>query len=618
MAITATPALLIETRAEICTKPRVGIAVRPRHMAWTVCLLALVAVLRIVMTYPFTSQGYDEPGHIAAGMEWLDRGTYLIDPYHPPMSRVAMALPLYLAGERLPTNLPTPDPVHPDTAGYNSLSYTAVGNAILYDSGHYLRNLSLARSGILPFFLFGTILVFAWTARQFGGSSGVFAVALFTTLPVVLAFSGLAYTDLPAAAMQCACIFVFTCWLGNPSLRWTALLGGTAGLAFLSKFTALVFLPSAALAIVICKWVLERRTESTKSKAWVPKLAMALMIALLIAWGGYRFSRGHIRAGMHLSPDSIPSFQHFPAALRPAARALLLEDPVLPFPEVLSGLAGAWVLNKTESRSYLLGKTRNGGWWYFFLVAIALKTPLPFLLLCLIGAWFSVKLARETGHWQPLAPLAAVLAILIVSTRVHYDVGLRHFLVLFPLLAVLAGCGAAFLVSRQGSRRTWGPAVLALLFLWQTVSSLRAGNDYISYFNELAASDPSHDLVTGCDLDCGQDLFRLSDELHRYRATHVSMAVWSTAELKNFALPNFDVLRPFQPTTGWVAISLRSLRLGDVQRLDYPTGAFAWLDHYKPVGQAGRTILLYYIPGENGSVHEAKTTVLPSITKLGN
>lgn len=603
----------VEARFELFHR----VTLRPLHLALLAGLLTLLAVFRIAATYPFTSQGYDEPGHIAAGMEWLDHGTYLIDPYHPPLSRVMMALPLYLAGERMPKNLPAPDPVHPDTAGNNSLSYTALGNAILYDSGHYLRNLSLARSGVLPFLVLATIAVFLWSRRQFGDSAGVFAVGLFTTLPFVLAFSGLAYTDAPAAALQFACMFVFVCWLQTPTVRWTVGLGLALGLAFLAKFTSLLFIPAAAVTIVLCKCWVERSSEPRGRVRWFRRATLALALALLVAWGGYRFSRGHIREAMHLSVDSVPSFQHFPAPLRNVGRTLVLSDPVLPAPAVLSGLAGAWVLNSSESSSYLFGRTRSGGFWYFFLAAVTLKTPIPFLILCAIGGWFSVRGARRTGRWELAAPAAATLALLLLSTRVHYDVGLRHFLLLFPFLAVLAGAGAICLSGLQHEKRIWGHVALVILLLWQTASSLRAGNDYLSYFNELAGKDPSRDLITGCDLDCGQDLVRLRSELQRRHATHVSLAVWTTAELDRMGLPRYDVLEPFQPVTGWVAVSARSLRLGDVLRKEYPVGSFAWLNEYRPVQQVGRTIQLYYIP-DAGPVHAAKVTAPHRIGERGN
>ena len=55
-------------------------------------------------------------------------------------------------------------------------------------------------------------------------------------------------------------------------------------------------------------------------------------------------------------------------------------------------------------------------------------------------------------------------------------------------------------------------------------------------------------LVTGCDLDCGQDLFRLSQALRDRGVSHFSVAVWSSADMTQMNLPVFDVLQPFQPT----------------------------------------------------------------------
>ena len=42
---------------------------------------------RIVATYPVFNHTFDEPAHLATGMEWLDRGTYTWEPQHPPLAR---------------------------------------------------------------------------------------------------------------------------------------------------------------------------------------------------------------------------------------------------------------------------------------------------------------------------------------------------------------------------------------------------------------------------------------------------------------------------------------------------------------------------------------------------
>jgi hypothetical protein len=567
--------------------------------------LALIAVSRTVATYAITAQGFDENCHIAAAMEWLDKHTYTLDPVHPPLARVAIGLPLYLIGERYP-ELPAAQP--------DSKNYNVVGNSIIYGDGHYQRNLALGRSGILPFLVLAMVLVFLWTRRAFGDFAGVMAAALFSTLPTVLAFSGMAYTDLPAACMQFGSLFAFAIWLKNPSSRSTLLLGITLGLAVLSKLTIVLFFPAAALTILLCKWIVDIRQPRSTGPAlsnWIGKAAQATVIVVFVVWGGYGFSSGRVRESMQVSPDNMPSFQHFPAPVRSLAREMVVSDWALPAPAFIRGFATAWTLNKIAPPSYVFGRTQNGGWWYFFLAALIVKTPLPFLVLSaigLVGLVHSVRLKQ----WAPLAPAASAIGILLVTMTVSYDVGLRHVLVVLPLLAVAAGGGGALLWQHQGKYRTWCRALLAGLLLWQAISSFETSSDYIAYFNALAGSNPSEVLLTGCDLDCGQDLYRLSQVLRARQVAHANIAIWTSAEMSRVGLPEFSVPEPFQPVTGWVAISKRSLLLGDVFHKTYPPGAFAWLGKYQPVQRVGKTIDLYYIPGDAPAIRSRQATDLPA------
>ena len=59
--------------------------------------------------------------------------------------------------------------------------------------------------------------------------------------------------------------------------------------------------------------------------------------------------------------------------------------PLIPAPALIKGVADAWVLNKEKPEAYLLGHIKGGGWWYFFLLGVAVKSPLPFLILAAIG-----------------------------------------------------------------------------------------------------------------------------------------------------------------------------------------------------------------------------------------
>ena len=181
-----------------------GFAVLHRYAILVCVLMVLLSVMRIASTYPLISQAFDEPCHVAAGLEFLDRGTYRLDPIHPPLSRIAIGLPLYLAGKRFPM-FPTEDVAPQD--------YNVVGNAILYGDDHYARNLTLARVGILPFFVGLVILVFIWTRNLYGSVAAIFAVFFLTTMPSVLGFAGIAYTDITTACTQFAVCVALSSWL---------------------------------------------------------------------------------------------------------------------------------------------------------------------------------------------------------------------------------------------------------------------------------------------------------------------------------------------------------------------------------------------------------------------
>lgn len=94
-----------------------------------------MATFRIVSTYTVLNHTHDEPAHVAAGMEWLDKGVYKWEPQHPPLTRVAAAL------------LPKLDGGH----YWGRKDMWNEGVAVLYRGKGYDRTLSLARAGVLPF-----------------------------------------------------------------------------------------------------------------------------------------------------------------------------------------------------------------------------------------------------------------------------------------------------------------------------------------------------------------------------------------------------------------------------------------------------------------------------------
>src|SRR5207237_9618111 len=86
--------------------------------------------------------------------------------------------------------------------------------------------------------------------------------------------------------------------------------------------------------------------------------------------------------------------------------------------------------------AYLLGETSIFGWWYFFPVALGVKTPIAFLILLVIGLVLCWKRRRTAAY----AFLPAVsLGILLPAMTSHVNIGIRHILPLYSLLSIIAG-----------------------------------------------------------------------------------------------------------------------------------------------------------------------------------
>jgi hypothetical protein len=569
------------------------------HALLALFLLAL-GLLRIAATYRTLSQAYDEPADVVAGMEWLDKGTYTLNLEHPPLSTVASALGPFLAGLRL-QEVPI---VQGEQGSYNDL--TAGGNNILYSGGNYWRNLTLARLGILPFFAVGVLVVFLWTREIDGGLAALMAVLFFTTLPPILAFSGLAYTDLPVAVLIVASVFVFTHWLERPSLRSSVWLGSVTALAVLANFPAFLFIPTCWAAAMCCWWWLGDRAQ----RDWKRLLQQAVWVTVvffLIVWAGYRFSVQPIK-NFYANPTQAVESLHLPTPLKHVLHSVVETNPPVPAPALLKGMTAAKSDSGNGRPSYLLGRIRWGGWWYFYPVTLAVKSPLPFLLLALLGAVAMLATAWRKRRWTLLVPVSCVTAILLVTLPLKINMGVRHILCVYPFLAILAGYSAVRLWTAQRIWRWPARIALILLLAWQVVSTSRSHPDYLSYFNEVAGRHPEEFLLWGCNYDCGQDTGELARLLQQYKVSQVTLQIFSSADFVRLGFPPFKILNSYEQTPGWVAASLSTIRTGDLHLNWAGTGdaprippgnhvdAFRWLTNCQPVARAGKTIFLYQIP----------------------
>jgi len=539
-------------------------------------LLALLACALCISTYRIFGNFWDEPEHLAAGLVLIDRGQYIYDNQHPPLARLAAALGPYLAGVRVHGD---PDPIG-----------EAEGRILLYHSGvSYEAVLTLARLGMLPFLLLLLGASWAWTRRWYGDGTALLAVLFLVSTPVILGHAAVVALDVPVTALTMMSLYLLLRWFEQPSVPRALGLGLCIGLAVATKLSAVPFIGIALLTLIGLRLALRRRVPLNAQ--WARRTgtaALVLPLALLVVIGVY---------GPNLVYLTTPTFARDPALdlmagsagpLHEFAYHLAARMPVpLGVQEVPLNLLGVEWHNEYGHPSFLLGKTAMMGWWYFFPVALTFKTPLPLLGLGLAGLALLAVRGWRRGSLYLLAPSACFVSILAFCCLYsHINIGVRHVLIAYPLLAMGAACAFAAAWQRwpaRGARALW----LALL-LWQVSTLATAYPDYLPYFNVLAGPHPEHILVDS-DLDWGgQDLRRLERVLAARHVHQLWLGYQGTADLTLEALPPFTPLKPNQPVKGWVAITMLTLQEN--------RKGYGWLLQYQPVQRVGQSIELYDIP----------------------
>ena len=569
----------------------------PRVAHRALVLIILVACVLATGCWRVYSNTWDEPEHLAAGIELLDRGKYEYDTEHPPLGRVFLAIGPYLAGAH---SYGTPPP-----------EGTPEGLHILYAKGAYWRDLTLARLGMLPFLALLLFVTWRWGRRLLPSEgAALLAVVLLVAVPPVLGHAALASLDVPAAATTLLALYALQLWIESARARDAVLFGLAAGVAVVTKFSAVPFLAVSLIVLALTHWAVAQaaRTPAAAATAAAPGvaarsrtagLALAALAVLVPVWIVYG-PRTADPVGVAFRFDWAVSYL---LAQRGAPHVIGVVVSHLWLPrelkDLFNGMVAVKAHNDSGHLSYLLGRVRLTGWWYFYLVALAVKTPLPLLIAGPIGlAWLAVKGWREKDSWG-LAPLALVLAILLFASAVsRINIGIRHILILYPFLALggayvtvrvwqaLPGGTAAPAGGPMHIPRAAALAALGGALLWQLSPLWRAYPDYLPYFNETVAH-PERVLVDS-DLDWGQDLHRLEVRAAELHIGHLNLAYRGTADLRRESLPPVHILPGHERAIGWVAVSelARTRNLND----------YAWLEGYRPIERIGKTIDLYYVP----------------------
>jgi 4-amino-4-deoxy-L-arabinose transferase-like glycosyltransferase len=395
------------------------------------------------------------------------------------------------------------------------------------------------------------VLSFWWASQLFGRPSGLLAACLVGLSPNLMAHARLITPD---ATLACW-------WLGALALWWRFLTkGGTGrlvasavalGLALLSKYTALLLVP----LFPVVGLALTRR----KPLRVLGTSVGAVTIALTVLAAGYGFRR---------IPTRLGSMEPRSETFSSLAGNRWLRDLPLPLPRpYLEGVDFQSWINEGGWPAFLMGGHSDRGWWYYFLVAIAVKTP-----LALFGL-LALRLGTRHSRDDLCLLIPSVALLLYSSFLIKVQIGLRYVLPIYPLLMIYAsGCVA--------STARWRRWAVPPLVAWFVVAGLSIHPHYLAYFNELIGGPRNgYRYLIDSNLDWGQDDKAAREFAEASREpVHVN--------------PDCD------PVTGLVLVSANRLQglLVNDDGVTTDTSCYYWLRRLKPIGHVGFSYLLFRVP----------------------
>lgn len=542
----------------------------------------------------------DEIGHLPAGLHtWIWGGCELYY-VNPPLVKVVAALPVLLMRPEIDLErfIAAP-PARPEWAIGRHFIAINGPDAFFY--------FAVARWACIPFSVIGGVVCFRWARELYGLYSGLCALCLWCFSPTVLGNAALITPDVAAASCGLLAHYLFWRWLVRGGAARAMICGIGLGVAELAKMTWIVLF----VLWPVMWWVYCRRDKGGAERrggvrVWC-QFGGIFLVALFVINAAYGF-RGSFR--------QLGSFTFFSEALagteamhrvHRAGNNRFADDMagLVPVPLPASYVAGIDLqkLDFEEGKwSYLAGEHRLGGWWYWYLYALAVKVPVGTWMLLISGVAMKSDYALSYTRWRDemIVVSPAIVVLAFVSAHVGFSRYFRYVLPCLPFAFVWASR-----VMRRGKHSNVRLTALGGLALaWSSVSSLLVYPHSMSYFNELAGGPKNgHSHLIDGNIDWGQDLLYLKEWYAAHpEARPIGIAHYSAVGLEHFGIqaqavprgPARSGERPagrstgeVGPVPGWFVVS--------VHRLHDRSGAYQYFLQFKPVARIGYSLCVYHI-----------------------
>ncbi len=464
---------------------------RLKMPAWSLAAgLILLQTILIAVIVRGESLTFDEGDHIFSGYMMWHSGDYGLNPEHPPLVKLVATLPL------LQEKLWVP-PL--EGRMFKTEAYRDGRDFMERNDGPAHRLLFRIRLASSVFAVGLSVIVFLLGSEFFGASAGLLALLLLVFEPNVLANSDLVTTDVGVTCFFLGTIYCFYRYARQPSVVRLLLTALSAGLTLASKHSGILLAAMLPALMLVEIAYAERERRKQIATTLLGGFAAIAVLSVVVLWAFYSFRYAARPAGLVMNPT--------------------LSEYAAPLTGMNSWVIGHLANWRLLPESYLIGMTDihyaaqqypifllghdypHGVWWYFP-VALSIKTSLGLIgLVVLAGiAIIGGRLRQRRELAYLIVPGAIYLTVAILSGM---NIGTRHVLFLYPLAALLGAAGLAALA--QHSRRwVW---IGAGLVACHVVSALAVFPAEMAYGNEAwGGTANTHKHLSDSSVDWAQQL----------------------------------------------------------------------------------------------------------------
>ena len=519
--------------------------------------LIIVVLLGIVFFLPFFgaqnfSPATDEIAHLPAGYSYWKTGQTVLNIEHPPLVKLMAAFPLLFMDLKF-------DPNDPDLIG-------PIRNEWSFGSNFLFSNDvdRLLLWGRLPVMLMSVLLglyIYKWASELFNYQAGIWSLFLYAFMPVMITNAQFVTTDLPIASFSFIAFYYLWKFVTTGLKKYLACSGLFLGLALSSKFSAVVFLPLIAVFIFIYAWRSCQNSLALKIRRFVILAALATVPAFAVIYFSY------------LMPTDSGFY--------------------------LKGFKSVYANWNPGYYFYLNGVFSQNGWWYYFLEAFLIKTPIPALIAFAASILFYKRI--KIDGWGKALIFSPMLFFAFVTSVKAHNISIRYILPVYPFLIVWAGglvkiFNFQFSIFNKFSIANLKIFMPLILSVWYVFSAISIYPDYMAYFNEfVGGSKNGYKYLDDSNVEWGQDLKRLGE----YQISNPDIRViysWRNSSPEYYGVKNLlmaDDSGWWREPKGRYAVNtflLIRMRLLSKQRSD---PALNWLALYEPIGRIGQSFFIY-------------------------